>query len=248
VIEHAITSRVLAEALAPNGRVLDLGGGPGRYAIGLAERGHRVTLADLSPELLARAREHVALANVSNVEEIVEVDACDLSRWQDASFDAVVCLGPFYHLPDRGRRKHAALELVRVLRPGGIAVIACMPVWTFVRRTLAIADEQHHLLDATFMSQLLDHGDFANDVPGRFTGGFGVRPEEIAPYFRGFGLSPIRLLAAEGISTGIESEIVSLAKTNPPLFARALDLLYETASEPSALGMCNHLLFVARKG
>lgn len=37
----------------------------------------------------------------NQIGEIVEADARDLSRWGDASFDAVLSLGPFYHLPDR---------------------------------------------------------------------------------------------------------------------------------------------------
>ena len=35
-----------------------------------------------------------------------------------AAFDAVICLGPFYHLPEHDDRERAASELVRVLRPG----------------------------------------------------------------------------------------------------------------------------------
>ncbi len=108
--------------------MLDLGGGPVRYTIWLAERGYQVVLGDLSPELLAIARTQIAAAGVDHqVEAIVEADACDLSRWHDASFDAVLCLGPFYHLPDPADRAQAVQELARVLRPGGIAAVALMP-------------------------------------------------------------------------------------------------------------------------
>jgi hypothetical protein len=55
----------------------------------------------ISPELLAIAPTQIAAADIDQqMEAIVEADACDLSRWPDASFDAVVCLGRFYHLPD----------------------------------------------------------------------------------------------------------------------------------------------------
>ena len=46
-VEFAITCRTLATYLPTAARVLDLGGGPGRYAIWLARRGHHVVLADL---------------------------------------------------------------------------------------------------------------------------------------------------------------------------------------------------------
>jgi ubiquinone/menaquinone biosynthesis C-methylase UbiE len=49
-IEFAINSRAIARHLPAGARVLDIGGGPGRYAIWLAERGHHVVLADLSDD------------------------------------------------------------------------------------------------------------------------------------------------------------------------------------------------------
>ena len=50
-LEFRRACTVLDAHLAPQSRVLDLGGGPGRYAIRLAARGHRVVLADLSAAL-----------------------------------------------------------------------------------------------------------------------------------------------------------------------------------------------------
>ena len=78
-IEFEVTCQVLAKYLPPHARVLDIGGGPGRYAIWLAQHGHRVTLADLSPEQLAIARTKISQAGVdAMVEEIAVADARDL--------------------------------------------------------------------------------------------------------------------------------------------------------------------------
>jgi len=155
-------------------------------------------LADLSPELLEIARARIAEAGIAHqVETIVEADACDLGAWADESFDAVLSLGPFYHLPDAVDRKRATSELVRVLRPGGLAFIALRPSHAFLRRTIAILDERRHLAQAEWVAQLLDEGVFENDVPGRFTHGYGVRPEEVAPFFAQHGLSLSTLLALD---------------------------------------------------
>jgi S-adenosylmethionine-dependent methyltransferase len=54
--EFAVTFRILDEYLPlPPAANLDNGGGPGRYSIGLTQRGYDVTLLDLSEENLVLA-------------------------------------------------------------------------------------------------------------------------------------------------------------------------------------------------
>ncbi|MGZ3676754.1 MAG: class I SAM-dependent methyltransferase, partial [Ktedonobacterales bacterium] len=244
-VEYSVNRRLLAAHLPSTGRVLDLGGGPGRYTIWLAQRGYTVTLVDLSPNLLAIAREQIAQAGVADqVEAIVEADACDLSRWDDGSFAAVLCLGPFYHLPEAADRARAASELARVLQPGGVAAVALMPRLSFIRRTLALADERQHLLDPEFITRLLDQGVFKNDIPGRLTSGYGVDPSDVAPFFARFGFQLLLLASSEGISVGIAQALADMQATAPDLYERALDLIVQTASDPSILGMANHLLYI----
>src|SRR5260221_8435370 len=108
VLEFAVTTRALETHLPARGRVLDLGGGPGRYTIWLAQHGYQVVLADLSPNLLGIARRKIAAAGVaSQVEAVAVADACDLARFASDSFDAVLCLGPFYHLTQPADRERA---------------------------------------------------------------------------------------------------------------------------------------------
>jgi SAM-dependent methyltransferase len=247
-IEFAVTCHALANHLPPEGRVLDLGGGPGRYTLWLAERGYRVVLADLSPPLLAIARAKVAgSTSGEHIEAIVEADACDLSRWSDGAFDAVLALGPFYHLPEPAERDRAAAELHRVLRPGGVAFVALMPRYAFLRRTIASPDERHHLADSIFVSRVLEHGVFVNDLPGRFTGGYGVRPAEVAPFFERHGFVTRTLLACEGIVPDLQDALSQIQASDPVAYHHALDLILRTAADPSILGMSAHLLYIASK-
>jgi SAM-dependent methyltransferase len=205
-------------------------------------------LADLSPELLAIARTQIAAAGVDQqVEAVVEADACDLSRWPDASFDAVVCLGPFYHLPDPADRARAAQELVRVLGPGGIAAVAFMPRYALLRRTLALPDERQHLTDPRWQESLLQHGVFENDVPGRFTHGYGAQPAEIGPFFAQYGLQMLTLAASEGVAGGIQAEVAAVLAADSALRDIALDILVQTATDPSILGMASHLLYIGQR-
>ena len=95
--EFAVTMRALAEHLpAPPAAVLDVGGGPGRYAIALAAMGYSVTLLDLSSESLEFARGKAAEAGVE-LAGYLHVDARDLSAIPAESYDAVLLMGPLGH-------------------------------------------------------------------------------------------------------------------------------------------------------
>jgi SAM-dependent methyltransferase len=98
---------------------LDFGCGHGMAAVVLARRGARVTAFDLSPGYLAEARRR---ANANDVTvECVQAEGEHLP-FADASFGRIWGNAILHHLDLR----IAALELRRVLRPGGIAVF-CEP-------------------------------------------------------------------------------------------------------------------------
>ena len=247
-VEFALTCAMLERYLPSAGRILDIGGGAGRYAIWLAERGYQVVLADLSPNLLELAQARIKEANAAEqVEAIVEADACDLSRWLDNSFDAVVCLGPFYHLPDSKDRERAARELVRVLRFGGTAFIALMPRLALLRRVLARPDERKNLADAAWTARLMEHGIFENTAAGKFTYAYGANTTEIEPFFRQYGLEQMRLLSAEGITDGIQKTVSEVLATESETRQEIFNLLVETADDPTILGAANHLLYIGQR-
>ncbi len=247
-VEFAVTRRAIEDYLPAGARVLDIGGGPGRYSLWLAERGHRVALADLSPRLIAIARDRVAASPLAAlVDDIAVADARDLSQWADASFDAALSLGPFYHLPDPADRDRAARELARVVRPGGLAFVALMPRYAFLRRTLAIPDERRHLASPAFVARVLDDGVFENDVPGRFTGGYGVRPEEVAPFFAQYGFEARALLAAESIVSDLQEPLAALQTDNPHAYEVMMDAVVRAADDPGILGLANHLLYIGER-
>ena len=51
-----------------------------------------------------------------------------------------------------------------------------VPLYGFLRRSLAIPDERRHLMQPEFVARILEQGVFINDIPGRFTDGCGVIP------------------------------------------------------------------------
>ncbi|HZO30274.1 MAG TPA: hypothetical protein VFH48_30240 [Chloroflexota bacterium] len=155
--------------------------------------------------------------------------------------------GRFYHLPNPDDRECAAAELARVLRPEGIAFIALMPRLAFLRRTIASTTGQHLLAQPGFVERVLKEGVSLNDRPGGFTGGYGVRLEEIEPFFARHGLAQLTLLSSEGFAPDIQDHLATLAVTDPDAYRTVFDALLRTAAEPSILGMSHHLLYVGQK-
>ena len=97
-------------------RVLDIGTGPGFYAIILARRGYEVTAVDYSEGMLREARRNAgALAEKIR---FARMDAQHLA-FADSSFDAIVTRNLTWNLPDPAG---AYREWMRVLRPGGALV------------------------------------------------------------------------------------------------------------------------------
>ncbi len=115
--EKYITVHMMDRYIKPGDTILDIGGGPGQYAIHYARQGHDVTLLDLSDGNVRFAKRKAGQYRVRIT--AVQGDALDLSRFRDNSFDVVFLMGPLYHLMNGESRLRAVEEARRVLKPGG---------------------------------------------------------------------------------------------------------------------------------
>ena len=103
--EFLITCRFLDRYIRPGDRVLDIGGGPGRYSLRFAKKGCDVTLLDLSPVNVRFATEKAAEQGLAL--HAVEGDARTADEMVTGPFDHVLLMGPLYHLQaedDREKR------------------------------------------------------------------------------------------------------------------------------------------------
>jgi ubiquinone/menaquinone biosynthesis C-methylase UbiE len=122
-----VRSMELLERLLPSppATVLDVGGGPGSYAVALARRGYHVHLVDPVALHVQQARQVAGSAGAAVFTAAVG-DARRLVE-PDASQDSVLLFGPLYHLTGQADRQQALGEARRVLRPGGrlLAMAVC---------------------------------------------------------------------------------------------------------------------------
>lgn len=112
--------RVLAMLDGRRGRVLDVGCGPGLMTRALAERGWEVCGIDLLEPAVAQAREEADRSEWGPRAHYAAGDA-DALPFAPAAFDAVIAMGVLEYLPDATR---FVAEMRRVLRPGGLLVVA----------------------------------------------------------------------------------------------------------------------------
>lgn len=138
--EHSLRNEIPREFikryLEATDVVLDAGGGTGINAIMMAQRCQRVTLVDISPEILELATVNIQNAGMSERIDLIEGDITDLGQFGDAEFSFVVCLGGSlsYALE---KASQAIQELVRVAKKGSILVIGCDSKYGFVRLHLS---------------------------------------------------------------------------------------------------------------
>ncbi|MGH3656973.1 MAG: class I SAM-dependent methyltransferase [Micromonosporaceae bacterium] len=168
-----VRTRELLERLLPAvpATVLDVGGGTGVYAGWLASLGHRVHVIDVVPEHVDQA---AALPGV-----IAEVgDARDLGAAED-SVDAVLLLGPLYHLTQRSDRVRALAEARRVTRSGGLVAGAAISRYAALLEMIRLGkldDERLALIEHTIRTG--EH----NARVGFMATHFHTGPELVAEY------------------------------------------------------------------
>jgi SAM-dependent methyltransferase len=100
-------------------RLLDFGCGAGRLSQGLSPYADEVVGVDIAPSMLETARRLDRSAG--NIRFVLN-DAPDLSQFPDGHFDLVYSALVLQHLPRPAIDRYLA-EFLRVLRPGGTAVV-----------------------------------------------------------------------------------------------------------------------------
>lgn len=240
--ELVSTLRLVAEHFPATGHVLDLGGGPGRYTIELLQRGYRVTLIDLAPGNVARAR--VELDRLGLIaDDVREGDARDLGAIPDRAFDAALMLGPLYHILAEEDRRAALAELRRVLCPGAPAIVGFINPWGILRSGLTefpaeYADEPH-------IRKLLTTCVQAGEQEA-FTEAAFVSPPQAIAELRAAGFAVDTYAGVEGFAAGMLDEVEQIAETDAGAYEIILRLVAETCDHPAFRDSTEHVHIVAR--
>ena len=215
--------------------VLDVGGGPGRYAAWLTERGDRVVLVDPVPLHVEQARALSLVAEVGDAREL---------RQADASCDVLLLMGPLYHLPDADERRQALAEARRVLRPGGLLLATAISRFAALLDLLVRLDRLHE--DGVFdrVESAVRTGVFPGHEGGLFTTAYFHLPSQLRDEVTAAGFSDPEVLSIEGpgfLVPDFDDRWADPARREVLLrTARLIE------THPDMLGAASHLLAVAR--
>jgi SAM-dependent methyltransferase len=217
--------------------IADIGGGPGHYAVWLAELGYRVRHRDLMDLHVDQLRAHGDPA----IETAVG-DARDLDL-PDASVDAVLLLGPLYHLPDHEDRLTALRQSRRIVRAGGPVFAAAISRWA--PRLDGVVQERLYEDNPDFLSLLPEverTGALPPVVPDGFVG-YTHRPADLAAEVSAAGLRLDDLVGVEGLPLAAADMRTRVG--DPDAWAVLLDAARAVERIPELLGLSPHLIATA---
>lgn len=239
--EFLLTCRMLDRYIKPNDTVLDIGGGPGRYSLYLAEKGCNVTLLDLSAENTKFAMEEADRRRLFI--QAIAGDAREAdSLTKGQLFDHVLLMGPLYHLLEESQRIDAINAALNVLKPGGIIFASFLTLMAGI-----IYGMQHnpkaitYTAEAEFIKCFVAKKSFAGMA---FTQALFIEQSEILPLMAQFPLDKLHLFMQEGIMPTSEGNIMSQPKEIVDLW---LDLCEKVWEREELLSWSEHLMYVGRK-
>ncbi len=241
-LERDITWRYLNDYLPPQGSVLEIGAATGRYTLELARRGYSITAVDFSSELVEKCRIRMANEGLSEKVRLVVADARNLSEVGTDGFDAVLLMGPLYHLVEKEDRKIAISEAHRRLKPGGIIFSS------YISRLGILGDllknQSQWIENQAEVRGIIEHGSNPeNPRKGEFRGYYECM-SEVSPLHESLGFKTVVMASVEPAISADDESYNRLERKQRRLW---LDLLYEVSSENSIIGASRHILYIGKK-
>ncbi len=242
--EFILTAWMMEKFIKPGDSILDVGGGPGRYAIHFAKMGCPVTLIDLSPGNVALALQKAGEAGVKLRAEAA--NCLDLDGMGLGLYDHVFLMGPLYHLTDGEDRAEAVRQALKHLKPGG--AFYCSFILDFAAIIYDMKKGPGFLpldLEEGTMPLIVDSVLRGEGYAGKsFTTACLVNQRQIEPFLAPFGLEKLALFGQEGILSPNEEQILSYPEAEQALW---IDLAKGLLEVPELLAYAEHAMYIGRK-
>lgn len=241
--EFELTTYMMDQYIRPGDAVLDIGGGPGRYAIHYARKGCAVTLAELSLGNVEYAKAKAREAGVdfpAYAVNCLELDSLGLGQ-----FDHVFLMGPLYHLQEEADRRAAVQIALDHLKPGGKLYVSFIQLFGGL-----IYDLQHegHICEDMAIPacrKLVEGVPKGKDYSGPgFTAVYFYHLRNILPFMERFPLKKLHLFGQEGF---LAPNKLQLMERSPEEFAQWVELAKQYIEVPELLSWSEHIMYIGEK-
>jgi len=242
-VEYAITSRHLRRWIPEGSTVAEVGVGGGLYSELLASRRCRLHLVDVSEKLLNAATERLRAGGFDS--QVIGVDhasATNLDCLLTGTFDAVLMLGPLYHLLALADRQRAVEEAARVLKAGSVLIAAGINRFDYLRDLFREAP-QKVLMRRDFIRQFLRDGNLNPEIAPPIGHSHTTTVAEFRALFAD-NFEELALVAVESFASPWQSALNELSKAEAEAW---LDLIEQTGTVPEAFGLADHFLYIGRR-
>ncbi len=257
-VEYRITLRYLRRYLPDGAVIAKIGVGGGLYSEYMLRRGCTLHLVDVSQRLIeattARLREKGLYGGVASV---TRASATDMPFLQDASMDAVLLLGPLYHLSTLEQRRAALAEANRILKPGGLIFAAGINRLTYLRdmfRPIDIAGMEdlvreiqdlfrRELRERTFPAEYLATGCLDPKHAPPIGYAHMTTVDEFCRLFVS-DFEKLQLIGLESFTSPAPDNLNSEPAEDQELW---LDLVEMTGATSDGLAYSDHFLYIGRK-
>jgi len=239
-IEFEINKRFISRYIKSGHKVLDIGGGPGRYSLYTAQQGCDVTLFDL-------AQVHIDFANKKAQELNLNINAiCGDARYIDTiikdKFDVVLLMGPLYHITDEKERIQTVEAALKLLKTGGVLFTHFISSYAAVLDFLVHAPETILDKNSEKWYRIFERNESFSGVA--FTENHFIQPQDVAPFMAQFPLEKLHLLGSQGFLSLRENELMAQPQE---VFHAWVDLAAKTCEREEFFSLAHHFLHIGRK-
>lgn len=216
-----------------NPKIIDIGAGTGRYSVALANEGYDVTAVEYVKYNLG------ILKKKGSTVKAYQGDARKLKRFDNDTFDLALLFGPMYHLYTKADKLKALEEAKRVVKPGGIIMVAYLMneygviTYGFKKGNVIECLKDGRLTgDFKCVSEEKDLYDY-------------VRLEDIEELNKEAGLKRIKIISADGPADYLRPVLKEMDEETFSLFIK---YHLSTCERPELLGAGAHTLDILLKG
>jgi ubiquinone/menaquinone biosynthesis C-methylase UbiE len=242
-LEQITNLHFIKKYVKKGNRVLDAGGGPGKYLLDFSKLGFKTTILDISKGNIKYAKSSVKNSPKSiqnKIENFIVGDVRKLDMFDSNSFDSVLSLGAtLSHIPTEKDRIKAIKELVRVAKNNSFVFLSVVG-YNAALKTFAL-NLQGDIYNQVFDSIYKTGDDFRDGIGFHF-----YKAEELKKQAKKCGLEIIEMYGCESLSSNLVDQTNLLAEDKKK-WKKWKEIVNEMANVPAVVDNSSHFVLIGRK-